>query len=328
MTRHERVYAALRGEPVDRVPIALWRHFPEEDQTAQGLAQAVLAFQERFDFDFVKGTPTSGYPVEDWGARFVYRGNDEGTRDYVERPVKSHEDWRALQPLDVTQGVLGRELEALRLIGAQIGGQVPFIQTIFSPLTTAKNMAGQERFLHYLRQHPDDLHAALAVIAQTTAAFARASLEAGADGLFFATQLASRQVLREDEYREFGETYDRQVLDAVAGQTDFLLLHIHGQDVMFNLLARYPVQAINWHDRRTSPSLAEAQERFGGCVVGGINEWGTLLQGTPDEVVAEVGEAIAQTGGQRHIVGAGCVTPITAPEANIQAARQAVEKST
>jgi branched-chain amino acid transport system permease protein len=41
-------------------------------------------------------------------------------------------------------------------------------------------------------------------------------------------------------------------------------------DVYFDLLARYPVDAINWEARRTPPSLSEAAERFPGALVGGI----------------------------------------------------------
>jgi uroporphyrinogen decarboxylase len=48
------------------------------------------------------------------------------------------------------------------------------------------------------------------------------------------------------------------VLNAIQdAKHDFVLLHIHGVDTYFDLLTKYPVDAINWHDRRTVPSLAE-----------------------------------------------------------------------
>ena len=31
MTKRKRVQAALSGEPVDRIPISFWRHFPDLD---------------------------------------------------------------------------------------------------------------------------------------------------------------------------------------------------------------------------------------------------------------------------------------------------------
>ena len=38
MSKWERVEAALAGEAVDRPPVSLWQHFPEQDQTAEALA--------------------------------------------------------------------------------------------------------------------------------------------------------------------------------------------------------------------------------------------------------------------------------------------------
>ncbi|MBI3976228.1 MAG: uroporphyrinogen decarboxylase, partial [Armatimonadetes bacterium] len=116
---------------------------------------------------------------------------------------------------------------------------------------------------------------------------------------------------------------DLQVLDAAA-LAEFRLLHVHGRSIMFDLVTDYPVDAINWHDRRTPPSLAEARQRFSGCLAGGLDETGTLAAATPEECAAQVRDAVAQTGGQRLIVAAGCVTLIDTPDANLRAVRAAV----
>ena len=57
MTSRDRVLAALAGETPDRPPVALWRHFPEEDQTAAGLAAATVAGERGFPGAFVEGMP-------------------------------------------------------------------------------------------------------------------------------------------------------------------------------------------------------------------------------------------------------------------------------
>jgi uroporphyrinogen decarboxylase len=67
-------------------------------------------------------------------------------------------------------------------------------------------------------------------------------------------------------------------------------------------------------------------DRFPGAMVGGLRQWETMLRGTPDWVRAEAQSAIEETAGRRIIVGTGCVTPITAPLGNIQAARRSVER--
>jgi len=324
MTHRERIAAAIAGEPTDKIPIALWRHFPQADQSAQGLAEAVIAFQKRFDFDLVKVTPASGYPAEAWGAKLQPKDNEEGTRDYLSRPIRTFADWHALHSLDVRQGILDRELRAFKLIRTGVGPKVHVLQTIFSPLTIAKQLSG-DLWLNDLREHPDALKGGLKIIAETIARFAQTSLESGADALFFATQLASHDLLSTDEYRAFGLEYDRQVLDAIRSRAAFILLHLHGTKPMFELVDEYRAQIVNWHDRRTPPSLEQAKELLKtGALLGGLDEWGALSHGSPADVRAQVQEAIARTGGQRLILGAGCVTLITTPEENIRAAREAV----
>jgi uroporphyrinogen decarboxylase len=103
------------------------------------------------------------------------------------------------------------------------------------------------------------------------------------------------------------------------------MLHLHGEQVMFNQFLDYPIQIINWHDRDTSPSLVEAQSRYKGAVCGGLRREITMVLGTPEQVLSEARAAIQATEGKRFILGTGCVLPIIAPRANILAARRSVE---
>lgn len=326
MTHRERIEAAIKGEKTDRTPIALWRHFPHVDQTALGLATAVVDFQKKFDFDLVKVTPTSGYPSEAWGDTQVHLDDDEGTREHITRVVTSPGDWRGLQPLTFDDGVLNRELEALRLIRRGVGPDIHVFQTIFSPLTIAKQMAG-DLLWDCMIDHADDLSAGLETVAETTARYTAACLENGADGIYFATQLATRLMTTDDQYARFGVPYDMQVLEAVSGTGAPVILHLHGVEPMFALTRFYPVNILNWHDRETSPTLDQGQRAFTkGAVLGGLGREGAIFNGTEEQIRAEVEDAVSQTGGLRMIVGTGCVAMATTPEENIAIARAAVEK--
>jgi uroporphyrinogen decarboxylase len=215
-------------------------------------------------------------------------------------------------------------LLCLRLIADELGSKVPFIQTIFNPLSQAKNLVGRERLLIHLRRHRDEVRAGLEVIAETTARFVEAVCETGAAGVFFAVQHAQYGLLSEEEYVTLGRPYDLRVLEP-AQDLWLNVLHLHGTEVMFDLLADYPVQVINWHDRDTSPTLAEGQSRFSGAVCGGLQRWDVVVRGDPDQVREQAADAITQTGGQRFILGTGCVTPVVAPASNIRAVREVVE---
>jgi uroporphyrinogen decarboxylase len=318
MNAWQRIEAAVAGRDVDRIPWAFWRHFPGRDTDAKRLADATLAFQRRFGFDLVKVTPAGGYVAEAWGGRLAASAGEEGARDAVSRVVARPEDWRRLRVPPMTSGVFARELEALRRIRRGVGRDVPVLQTIFGPLSAARSLSGDLWRVH-LRHAPDDLRAGLEPIAEATAAFAARCLDAGADGLFFAVQTAVRGALSDAAYRRFGEPYDRRVLDAVRGRARLIVLHVHGLDILFDRLRRYPVQVLNWHDRRTAPSLRDGLRSFPGACLGGLDESGLLRHGTPDQVRRDVERTVRQTGGRRIVLGAGCVLSVATPEANLWA---------
>jgi uroporphyrinogen decarboxylase len=324
MTKRQRLEAAFRGEAPDRTPVALWRHFPGDDQDPRALAASTLAFQRQYDFDFIKVTPASSFCAVDWGVEDVWVGNEEGTREYVRHPIRTPDDWNSLQVLDPEQGALGAQLHCLELIHESVGDEVPFIQTIFNGLSQAKNLVGRDRLVADLREHPDAVMAGLEAITQTTVKFIEAARRRGIAGIFLAVQHAAFGLLTEDEYRKFGIASDQRLLEAAQGLW-LNVLHLHGDRVMFDLLAGYPVQVVNWHDRETPPSLAGGLAGTGAAVLGGLRQWETMVQGTPEDVLREANDALQQTAGRRFILGTGCVTPITAPWANIRAARAAVE---
>lgn len=325
MNHWQRVEAAILGEPTDRPPVAMWRHFPDDDQHADKLVAHTLQWQRKWQFDLVKFMPSGTYGVEDWGAVSAYRGAANGAREVVQPAVVRTDDWLRLAPLDVRQGAYGRQNDALAATAKALKGEVPLLQTVFSPLTTARKLATDKLFAD-LRRSPDALEHALAVITDVTIRFALDALARGAHGVFFATQLASHRLLTESEYERFGKHYDLQVFAALRGKARLNMLHAHGDDIMFDLLSDYPAEMFNWHDRLTDPPLARAAERFPRLLVGGISEHGTLLYGTEQEIEDQVHEALLQTDGRRLMIGPGCVLPVAATEASLRAAIRAAHQ--
>jgi uroporphyrinogen decarboxylase len=327
MTRRERVQAALRGEPVDRAPISLWHHFPGQDDTADALAASTVAFQARYDCDLVKLMPTGMYPVMDYGVAVRPSADAIGTTRFVRGPIREPADWSRLPEVAPDRGVLGAQVEAVRLVRAHLGPGSPVIQTIFSPLTVAAKLAGDHApVLALAASDPDALNVVLARLAGDVVRFGRACLEAGADGFFFATQLGGRAF--EPAYRRFGVPYDLRVLERLRGDSWCTILHLHGTDPLFELADEYPVDAVNWHDRDTRPTLSEGLARTRRALVAGIARGGAIAQGRPEEAAAEVRDAVRQTAGRRLIVAPGCVIPYRAPESNLSAARRAVGDGT
>jgi uroporphyrinogen decarboxylase len=220
--------------------------------------------------------------------------------------------------------VLRDQVTVVRAVRAALGPQVPIFQTIFSPLTMAAKLTGRSMET-VVREHEAALPAALERLAGDVIAFGQACLDAGADGFFFATQLATPGALPPGAYERLGEPYDLQVLRALRPGASGIILHLHGDDPFFGLADRYPIDAVNWHARETRPSLAGGLTATVRGLVGGIARMGPVVSGTPEEVTAEARDAIAQTGEHRLTVAPGCVIPTTATEANLLALRRAVE---
>jgi uroporphyrinogen decarboxylase len=200
----------------------------------------------------------------------------------------------------------------------------PVIQTVFSPLAQAKNLAG-ERLLTDMRENAADFKAGLEIMTRSTLAFVREVASSGAAGIFYAVQHATATLLSREEYAAFGREYDLRILGSLQGMW-LNVLHIHGDHIYFDQVADYAVQVWNWHDRETAPSLKDGLSQIKGAACGGVSRDMVMLRGRPEAVRAEVTDAIEQTGGRRYIVGTGCVTMIPTPDVNIQTAIECARK--
>lgn len=328
MNKKERVDAALRGDHVDRVPASMWGHDFEREWEAQSLAEAMVENFMLYDWDFMKVNPRACYHVEGWGVKVRPSGEKYKAPIFEDSPIKNSSDWKRIRPLEPDQGALGEQLRALQLINHAIGFDAYFMQTIFCPLGVAKYLAGNksEPVLQTLREDRAAMHSALRVITETFIAYAIACMEQGASGIFYATNgWASKSMLSADQYREFGEQYDLEFMDAIKSRSKFNVLHNCGTHIYFDQLAAYPVQAVSWDAlAEGNPDLRTGKMRSGKAVMGGIDHKTTLKNGTPAQVREEVANAIELTGGKHFLLAPGCSIPPETPAKNLEAIRSAL----
>lgn len=324
VTHRERIQTCLQNEHTDRTPIAMWRHFPNEDQNPESLAKATLNFQNTYDFDIVKVTPASSFAVKDWGVEDEWQPNTEGSRTYTKHVIKTPQDWETLKPLDPFNSPhLSGQLACLRLIKQNLAPETPLIQTIFNPMSQARHLAGNALLLEHIQKYPEAVTKGLDTISKTTQKFIEAVCDIGVDGIFYAIQHAQGSIISLDDYKSIALPFDHETLSP-AQDLWCNMLHLHGKDIYFSLLRLLKFQIVNWHDRESSPSLIEAQSLFRGAVCGGIRQE-TLEKLNQDDIQREAEDAIAQTGDKRFILSTGCVVPYVTSHENIMAARKSVE---
>lgn len=322
MTKRERVQAALNKQEVDRIPISIWYHLPDVDQDPVELAERTVELTREHDYDFIKMMPFGNYGAQDYGLSVRFYCTPTQTAKERKFAIHSPEDWLRIEPLPAYYGTYGKQVQFARHLQRMLkGDDIPYIQTIFSPLTTAKKLAGP-RVFDDMRRHPEALHQALQAFAETTIHFCKANIEAGVAGFFFASQCSSYDCCTEEEYEAFGSRYDLQILKAIQAGTWFNVVHIHGDHTMFEKMAAYPVNCVNWHDRWSAPSLAEARKLTDKCLLGGLNErW--FAEASAQEIPAHLKEAVDSAGRRGLMLGPGCVAKLNTPPINFYAARVA-----
>ncbi len=316
-----RVLAALRGDEVDRVPVSAWWHDFLWEWSAEGLAEATIEAYRKYGWDFIKVNPRATYYAEDWGARFRASGQADKQPELVEPAVQSPEDLARIRRLDPSQGAYGEQLAALAIVTREVGGEVPVIQTVFSPLAVISRLSGSTRFVQRLiAEQADAPLEALDAVADTLAAYARACLDVGAAGIFFATvEWGSADIISAEDYDRFARPFDLRVLEAVR-DAPFNVLHVCRDNNHLLRLLDYPVAAFHWDVRGAgNPSFTDVAAKTGAALMGGVSHQSTIASGSADDVAAEARRAVQQTAGRRFLLAPGCSIDPATPEANLRA---------
>lgn len=325
MERRERLERTFAGEAADRTPVALWRHFPGDDQRSADLARAIVEFQMTYDWDFVKLTPANAYSVIDYGVQDIWEGSASGTRTISKHAVTRSLDWTALRTLDPQRGEIGKALEALRLASDALGDDVPIIMTVFSPLAQAGQIAGDEMLVRHMRTHPDRVKSGLSVITETTLRMVDAMRRLPVAGIYYRIEHANYATLSEAEYREFGLPYDQRILETLPDRFWFNSVQLRGSDPMFRVARELKAHVLNWYDRNTEPTLAQARLIVDHALCGGLSVDDHLLLGSPSTVRDAARDALLQMNSRRFILSAGCAVRVNTPLSNLRAVREAVQ---
>lgn len=322
----ERLLSVAAGTPADRPPVSFWRHFYTEENDPRALADALLGFHRDFGWDWIKLNPRASYHLEDWGYRFEPSTDPHAKPVPKFHPVATAADWARIEPRDPDRGVLGEHLQAIRHVVAGAFGD-PVLMTVFTPLSIAGDLvADDELLIKHMHEAPDAVAAALEAITQTFEHFAAEILNAGADGLFFATtQWASHALLSDAEYARWGRPYDLRVL-AAARDARINLLHVCDRQNMLIELALYPVHLFNWGFADSGNlDLEEGMTRLGKRAIGGVSRNADLLTATADDVYAKVLNLTVRLAGRPWGCGPDCsIYPHSRTE-NLRAVKAALD---
>jgi uroporphyrinogen decarboxylase len=307
MTKIERVRAALSGAEVDRPPFSVWYHFGLQHAPAERTAQTHLEFFAAYDLDWLKVMNDYSYPMP----RAI-------------ETVTEVRDLKRLTPLDVRQGPLGEQLEAVRLIGLELKGKALVVDTVFNAWNTLRRNVLKEAMGPFMEQHPADLEAVLTIVNDNLIRYAIASLHGGASGIFYSVP-ATSESLTAEQYERFMRPFDLAFLEAIRPFGECHILHAHGSGLYLDRLLDYPVHAISWADRQSGPPLPVMRRLTPRVLMGGIDHDG-FPHTTAANVREQVRSAIAEAGTRKLFIAPGCALPSYSFPELIRAARAEVGK--
>ncbi len=315
MNKFDRLKATFSGDPLDRWAYALWKHFPGDDRTPQGFADAHVEFQGMYDPDVLKLTPHGSYCMVDWGCEVGPVHPIYGSTTVVNSPIKNVSDFEVIEEVDPTDGEFGLQVEGVRKVSKILSGQVPLMMTIFSPFMVASQL--DPNIQEHVYDSPSQIEGGLKVITRVMTEFGRAVLDADANGLFVASLHSVEGKLTNQQFLDFEAKYTRRLLNDLSPQAEFIVFHLHGNKPLFKYIAdNYPIDAINWHSQYTSPTIRNALKIFNKGLFGGIDETETVRKGTPHAIRKKLQE-VMRISNSRVLLAPGCVIPIDTPAENL-----------
>lgn len=323
----ERLEMIFAGERPDRFAASFWRHFFDMEHHAEGTAEAMIGWQQKFNWDFMKINPRADYHTQDWGLKLEYSHKEFAKHKKVHFPVQKPEDWEKIKPLMPTAPVLSEHLSVVSRIRKKFDRDLPLLMTVFTPLSIAGRLVGNDDVTtDHLRNHPDKIEPALEAITETFVKYTEELRNAGADGLFYATcHWATENRLTWEEYQRFGIPYDLRVITA-AGDDAINCLHVCEGSNFLSELAKndYKSQMVNWDaSDPTNLPLDQAEQQITNmALLGGADHTGWLIRSERDEMKHFVDEMKKKHDPARVLIGPGCAVEPETPLANLMAIRE------
>lgn len=328
MSKFDLLKQSFLGNVDEQIPLALWKHHPEFDRSPEGLAKEEISFHKKFDSDVMKISFFGHYPCIDFGCEAEYEGAITGSTTLTKTAIGDTSDWEVLDKPDVMDGEFGNQVLAVELISGYSQGLVPTMATIFDGPMVADKIC-DKNLARYMDDSPEIIEQALDTITDVMVDFARATLEAGADGVFIASQHSTESAVTDAHYKKFILPQDLRLISKLRGKAKFIVMHLHAREpnevIRFDGISKTKgLDAINWEDQTASVNLSQGKSIAKKAVFGGIDHNGILRVGTPDEARSQVLHAIEDAGHEYLVVAPGCVITVDTPEENIQAVENAV----
>ena len=300
MNKKERVIAAIRKDTVDYVPCGFSLHFPSDSAYGDAGVKAHLDFFKQTDTDIVKIMNENLVP---------YMGELTSAAEYerLVRGLSLKSDFMQAQ-LDFTKKILDGCDPGCFSLGTLHGVTASSIH----PLEKMGMSYDDTRsyLVKLLRQDEKKMQSAMQRITDCMCELAAAYVELGVDAVYYAALGAETRYFTDEEFEKWIAPMDKQIMKAIKDAGGYCFLHMCKDQLNMYRYKTYQenCDVVNWGVYEAPFSLEEGRKLFAGkTVMGGLkNRSGVLVDGTDEQIRAEVRSVIDGFGKSGFILGADC----------------------
>jgi uroporphyrinogen decarboxylase len=322
----------------DRVPVVpeityacgklLKLKFSEGSKSPEKMAKALIAGQRKIGYDGIYAGWESSFNVVAEAMGCKMRIPEDGVPSIEDHIVKEPADLDKLRVPDPWKdGRLSVNLQAIKLIREEVGDDIPIFTYVPGPLTLSGLLRKTDVLMLDLIRNPKFVHSLNKVAAEASKAFALAKIESGAEIIVVADPSASTTMISPRMFEQFALPYLKDVFNPVLKTKAIPSLHICGQTTP--ILEKMVETGARIIEVDYQVNLKEAKRKVGSkaCIQGNVNPTGALLQGSPNEVLAEARKCLEDAAaGGGYILSTGCEVPYETRMENVSALVEAATK--
>ena len=318
MNSRERFFAALRGDPCDRVPVfpllmffSMTRAgitYREYASNGAAMAASHLALLDKFDLDALTVCSDAFRISGALGGEMVF---PEDKPPYIARPiVKTASDVASLgrpDPADRSNR-MGDRVWAAECLAKGAADKCAALGWVDMPFAEACSVCGVTNFMIMLMDDPATAHKLLGKLTEMVIDFSLAQLEVGVDMIGAGDAAAS--LISLDQYEEFALPYERRVCEAIRGASGLTKLHVCGDTThLLEKMAACGADLFNVDHMVPLEAARDAYSAVGACFKGNLNPVEHMMRETPEGCTKRAHECIRIAAGTAFMLSPGCEVP-------------------
>ncbi|MCD6218834.1 MtaA/CmuA family methyltransferase [Candidatus Calescamantes bacterium] len=330
MNSRERFLSALKGEKVDRTPLAhvsalttvelqelTGCFMPEVHMNPEKLAKLCFANHQILGFDAVTFIINYFNEPAALGCEMRWGGKRE-------LPMYTSHPWVKEEDAFIPEDLLDRQpistyLESLKIAKRDYGEEVAVLGKIMGPFSMVQVMHGVEKTMIDMLENPEKIKYFLNIATDILIKCANAQFEAGIDALAIGEGGAGGDMLSPQMHKEFLLDIHKRMIKEIHGPT---IMHICGNILpRLQFIAESGTTCFNF-DWAIKPEVMKKLSGGKFKIMGNINTT-DLLRAKPEEIERQVIENLKAG---VDIISPGCAISPECPNKNFQIMVQTIKR--